>query len=105
MKIAAILLCMAASAYVGYNYANKACELERAEFINKLNENTLKIQSSLSTLAQDLEARNSVLSADINTILSKVKRTVIVKEGKCVVDPNFVQSVNNVVKKVNEAAK
>jgi len=88
----------------GYVTANLECDQKFQAYESKLNNQLDVLEANLQTINTDLVQKQSELVVDVQTILQKVKSkpTIIVKEGRCTLQPEFVDSINQAIQRVNQ---
>lgn len=88
----------------GYSAANLECDQKFQAYESKLNNQLDVLEANLQTINTDLVQKQSELVVDVQAILQKVKSkpTIIVKEGRCTLQPEFVDSINQAIQRVNQ---
>jgi len=88
----------------GYNQAQLECEQAKQEL-------QVQLQEKIDTLEQDLiktqvvaTAEQTRLGQDITKITKqlKTKPVTIIENGECLPSPNFINSINEAISRVNE---
>ena len=87
----------------GYNKASIECATARKVFEDSMNNKIDAIESNLVTLAESRDAQTKQLSADIDKILINMKKApvTIIKDGKCIPSPTFVDSIRQAINRAN----
>jgi hypothetical protein len=88
----------------GYSAANLECDQKFQAYESKLNNQLNVLEADLQTINLDLVQKQSDLVVDVQAILQRVKSkpTIIVKEGRCTLQPEFVDSINEAIQRVNQ---
>ena len=88
----------------GYASANLECDQKFQAYESKLNNQLDVLEANLQAINTDLVQKQSDLVVDVQAILQKVKSkpTIIVKEGRCTLQPEFVDSINQAIQRVNQ---
>lgn len=88
----------------GYAAANLECDQKFRAYEAKLNNQLDVLQADLQGINLDLVEKQTSLVVDVQTILQRVKSkpTIIVKEGRCTLQPEFVDSINQAIQRVNQ---
>jgi len=88
----------------GYVEASLECDQKFQAYESKLNNQLDVLESDLQAINADLVKKQSSLVVDVQAILEKVKSkpTIIVKEGRCTLQPEFIDSINQAIQRVNQ---
>lgn len=89
---------------IGYQKAQLECQAKFDEYNTKIDKRIVELQTSVSTLAEELITQNQSLASDVATIARNTRNkgpTTIVKEGRCTPSPTFVQGLNEAINRAN----
>lgn len=89
----------------GYQKAQAECIKKFDEYNTSVNERIRGLEENISEMAGTLIDQNQSLSTDIASISGRLKKlgpTTIIKEGKCVPAPVFVDSLNEAIDRANK---
>lgn len=92
---------------IGYQQARVECEEKFAQYNKELDAKLQQIAATSTTLVEDSKKANEAISADLATIMKSVKgkTLTIVKNGECIPNKTFSDTINSVNKRVNEGLK
>lgn len=112
IKYAAIISAIVAVLGVGYNTAythgklagESECIAQTEELVQQIHTRISQVEQNLDRIADLATVQQDKLSKDIEQILKKVKSkpVVIVKNGKCVPSTNFVEGINEAIRRANQ---
>ncbi len=88
----------------GYQEATIECTKKFAEYQAQVDARVQKLEASVKGFDETLQESTISLSNDINKILNSSKKqpTVVIKEGKCIPAPQFVDSLNEAINRANK---
>ena len=106
--ILALLSGMVFSIYnAGYNAgvskANTDCLLAQKSHSDEIDKHIQGLITAVSGFAITLDDKQSLLTTDMQSILARVKtqQITIIKDGKCLPSPEFLNSLTQAVNRVN----
>jgi hypothetical protein len=112
IKYVAIASVVVALLGVGYNTAythgrlagESDCIAKTEELIQQIHARISQVEKALDKVADLAEQQEVQMSKDIDTILKKIKAkpVVIVKNGKCVPTTNFLEGINEAIRRANQ---
>lgn len=112
VKYAAIIFLIIAVVGVGYNTAynhgklsgEAECIAETDKLIKQIHDRISQVEKNLDEIADLATTQQDKLSKDIQEILKKVKSKpiVIIKNGKCIPSTNFVDGINEAIRRANQ---
>lgn len=87
----------------GKEEANQACAQARQQDAIEMKAKITKIEEALTQLASNNDKQTKALAKDINTILINIKKEpiTIIKDGKCIPSPTFIDSINQAINRAN----
>ena len=112
IKYVAIISVIVALLGVGYNTAythgklagESDCIAKTEELIQQIHNRISQAEKTLDKLAALTEQQEVQMSKDIEAILKKIKAkpVVVVKNGKCVPTTNFLEGINEAIRRANQ---
>ena len=89
---------------IGYEQATAECVKKFSDYQTQVDTRVQKLESSVKSFDETLQESTIALTNDINKILNSSKKqpTVVIKEGKCLPAPQFVDSLNEAINRVNK---
>lgn len=84
--------------------AQQACAEETDILIKQIHDRITKVEQNLDRIADMAIDQQEKMSKDIDEILKKIKKkpVVIVKNGKCVPSTEFIQGLNEAIRRANQ---
>ncbi len=84
--------------------AHEACIAETEHLVKQIHERITQVESNLDKLADVATVQQERLSKDIQQILERVKAKpiTVIKNGKCVPSQNFVEGLNEAIRRAND---
>lgn len=88
---------------LGYNEANAACVARFDEYKSQIDAKLDQVQTSVSDAAGTLVTSNQLLQDDLRKLGFRVSKlpTTIIKDGKCVPNPDALVEVKEAIRRVN----
>lgn len=112
LKYSTIALAFIAAIGFGYRTAynhghlsgRNSCIKETEELIQQIHQRISGVEKTIDKLSDLALNQQEKLSRDIEEILKKVKSkpVVIIKNGKCVPSPQFVEGLNEAIRRANQ---
>ena len=93
LYVAILCALLVTSYYVGYNMAERSAIRTELTTLKRSVEANNKAQADIKTLAEDLKMDTSGMTELVNAVLLKMPSTgtVIIREGKCVLTPEYIK--------------
>ena len=90
---------------IGYQEAQAECNVKFDEYNKKMEARLGDLQTSISTMAEEIITQNQSMASDITIIARTTARkgpTTTIIEGKCTPSATFVEGINEAIDRANK---
>ncbi len=104
----AVLSALVYFTYDGIKERGKAealaeCDAKFKEYTKSLEERIKSMEAGISIIADNSATKQDLMAGDIDEILRRLRKgpVTIVKDGKCIPSPTFVDGINEAITRAN----